>query len=182
MSRELVYQGRRFRVEVDTWVDARGAEVRREVVVHPGSAVVLPLLDGDRVCLIKNRRLAVGGELLELPAGTLEPPEAPQACAARELAEETGYRATSWRELAEFYPSPGVSSEKMHLFVAEGLTLGEADLQEGEEIRRVELPLAQALAWAEDGTIQDAKTLVALLVWARRSKRPAVASSRSAGR
>jgi len=167
MGREVAYRGRRIQVEVDTRRDSRGAEVRRDVVVHPGAAVVLPLLEGDRVCLIRNQRITVGGELLEVPAGTLEPPAPPEACAARELAEETGYRAQRLRKLAEFYPSPGVLTEKMHLFVAEGLTLGEADLQAGEEIRRVEVPFAQALAWATDGTIQDGKTLVALLLWER---------------
>ncbi|MGC4120712.1 MAG: NUDIX hydrolase [Myxococcales bacterium] len=124
MSRQVVYQGRRIRVEVDERVDSRGAQVRRDVVVHPGATVILPLLDGDRVCLIRNQRVTVGEELLEIPAGTLEPPEPPQECAARELAEETGYRARRWKKLAEFYPSPGVLSEKMHLFLAEELDLG----------------------------------------------------------
>ncbi|HEY3452027.1 MAG TPA: NUDIX hydrolase [Myxococcales bacterium] len=167
MSREVVYRGRRIQVEVDARVDSRGVEVRRDVVVHPGAAVILPLLEGDRVCLIRNQRITVGEELLEVPAGTLEPPEPPETCARRELAEETGYRAARWRKLAEYFPSPGVLSERMHLYLAEGLTLGETDLQPGEELHRVEVPFAQALGWAMDGTIKDGKTLVALLLWSR---------------
>jgi ADP-ribose pyrophosphatase len=167
MPREIVYVGRKFRVARDTEAAADGAPVVRDVVLHPGAVAILPLLDAGRVCLVRNRRPAVGETLLEIPAGTLEPPEPPEVAAARELAEETGYRAGRWRKLGEFYPSPGVLSERMYLFVAEELTPGEMRLEKDEDIEPQVVPWEQALAWALDGTIRDAKTLVALLWWGR---------------
>jgi ADP-ribose pyrophosphatase len=102
-----------------------------------------------------------------VPAGTLEPGEPIEQAAARELAEETGYRAGKWRKLTEFYPSPGVLNERTHLFVAEDLSAGAAAPEPGEELQPQIVPWAQALAWALDGTIRDAKTLIALLLWDR---------------
>src|SRR5207249_563268 len=119
MARTIVHTGRIIQVAVDELVRDDGRPYRRDVVLHPGAVVILPLLDGGRVVLLRNHRHAVGRELWEVPAGTLEPPEPPEACAARELTEETGYRARKWTKLSEFYPSPGVLSEKMYLFAAE---------------------------------------------------------------
>lgn len=146
----------------------RDGQVRpRQVVLHPGAVVIVPVLDGDRVCLIRNERVAVGKHLVELPAGTLEPPEPPLDCARRELKEETGYEAEVWRELPAFYMSPGILRERMHAFVAEGLSAGDAAREAGENIENLVVPWKQAIAMCESGEIEDAKTICALLLWDR---------------
>jgi ADP-ribose pyrophosphatase len=167
MARQVVYTGRKVRVEVDTTPGSDGQPVRRDIIVHPGAVAILPLFEDGRVCLLRNRRPAVGETLVEIPAGTLEPGEAPEKAAVRELAEETGYRAASWRKLREFYPSPGVLSERMHFFVARQLTPGPSRPERDEELEPLVLPWEEALRWAYDGTIRDAKTLVAILLWER---------------
>jgi ADP-ribose pyrophosphatase len=167
VARDIVFRGKKFQVAVADDPLPDGRAVRREVVLHPGAVAVLPLPDAGHVCLLRNRRFAVGEELWEIPAGTLEPPEPPDQAAARELAEETGYRAARWRKLREFYPSPGVLSERMHLYVAEELTPGPQRLEAGEQIEPHVVPWSDALGWALDGTIRDAKTLVAILLWER---------------
>ena len=142
-------------------------EVRRQVVVHPGAVAVLPMVSEDQVCLIRNNRIAVGKTLIELPAGTLEPQEPPLETAKRELQEETGYVANSWRELPSFYISPGILNERMHLFVAEDLTPGPAAREPGEEIENLVVSWNQAVEMAVQGEIQDAKSLVGILQWER---------------
>src|SRR5438105_3474776 len=151
MGRDIVYRGPRIQVAVETDTGTDGRPVRRDVVLHPGAVVVLPLVDAERVCLLRNLRPAVGEELWEVPAGTLEPGEAPEATAVRELAEETGYRAATWRKLAEFYASPGVLSERMYLFVASDLTPGDMRLEADERLTPHVVAWEQALAWALDG-------------------------------
>jgi ADP-ribose pyrophosphatase len=143
------------------------AEVRRQVIEHPGAVTIIPLVDGERVCLIRNYRAAVGKTLVELPAGTLEPHESPLATAQRELQEETGYTAQRWRELPGFFTSPGILNERMHLFVAEGLTPGPPAREEGEQIDNLVVPWRTAVAMAERGEIEDAKSLVGILFWNR---------------
>jgi ADP-ribose pyrophosphatase len=120
--------------------------------------------------LLRNQRPNVGETLWEVPAGTLEPGEPVEKAAVRELAEETGYQAARWRKLAEFYPSPGVLSERTHLFLAEELTPGAMHLEADEQLEPQIVAWSQALAWALDGTIRDAKTLVALLLWDRQRR------------
>ena len=167
MARSVVFTGRRIQVAQDTLVTADGRTILKDVVLHPGAVAIVPLVDRDHVCLLRNRRLSVGETLIEIPAGTLEPGEDPAVAAVRELAEETGYRAERWRRLREFYPSPGVLSERMYLYVAEGLTTGQQQLEPDEHIEPKVVRWGDALAWALDGTIRDAKTLVALLWWGR---------------
>lgn len=155
-----------FRVEEYVLTAAyQQPEVRRQVVVHPGAVTILPLVEGDQVCLIRNHRIAVGKTLVELPAGTLEPDEPPQQTAIRELQEETGYTAKRWRELPQFYMSPGILNERMHLFVAEGLTPGAPAREAGEQIENLLVPWSEAVAMAERGEIEDAKSLVGILLW-----------------
>jgi ADP-ribose pyrophosphatase len=181
MARTIVHVGRRIQVAVEEETLPDGAVVRRDIVLHPGAVVVLPLLADGAVVLLRNRRPATGETLWEIPAGTLEPGEAPESAAVRELAEETGYRAGLWGKLHEFYPSPGVLSERMVLFVAQDLTPGPMQLDPGEQIEPHVVPWSQALAWALDGTIRDGKTLVAILLWQAKGERHGVphdASSR----
>jgi ADP-ribose pyrophosphatase len=166
MARRIVHVGRKIQVAVDESPGLDGAVVRRDVVIHPGAAAVLPLVDEGHVVLVRNRRCAVGEVLWEIPAGTLEPGEPVEETAMRELAEETGYRAGSLVKVGEFFPSPGVLSERTHLYEARGLVAGEPALEPGEEMTTHVVPLGQALAWAMDGTIRDAKTLIALM-WLR---------------
>ena len=167
---ELLLQTPRFRVVCETYVTSSGETRSREIVRHAGAVVIVPLLDDGRVCLIRNWRVSVRQTLIELPAGTLEPPEPPEAAAARELAEETGYSAARIELVHHFYPAPGILDEKMHLFLASGLTLGSPRREPGEEIENLLLPLGEAVAMIFCGEIQDAKTIVGLL-WADRLRR-----------
>jgi ADP-ribose pyrophosphatase len=167
MPRTIVHRGRKIQVAVDVEAGPRGGTIQRDVVLHPGAVAILPLADDGRVCLLRNHRFIVGEVLWEVPAGTLEPGEPLETAAARELAEETGYTASSWRKLAEFYPSPGVLSEKTVLFVARSLTAGAMRPEEDEQLEPVLLSWSEALRMTLDGTIRDAKTLVALLLWDR---------------
>jgi ADP-ribose pyrophosphatase len=165
MARTIVYTGRKIQLAIDESLAPDGHLIRRDVIVHPGAVAILPLVDAEWVCLLRNLRVAVDETLWEVPAGTLEPGEPVHEAAIRELAEETGYQAARWRKLLEFYPSPGVLSEKTHLFVAEGLTPGTMRPEADEQLEPQVVPWSQAIAWALDGTIQDAKTLIALLYW-----------------
>jgi len=161
----MLFEGKRFRVERVVQTTPDGTQHAREIVRHPGAVTLLPILDDGRICLIENYRAAVGRSLVELPAGTLEPGEDPAVAAARELAEETGYRARRIDLLAAFYTSPGILDERMYLYAATGLTPGPAALEPGEEIRPLPTTRHEALEMARDGRIQDAKTLVGLLYY-----------------
>ncbi len=167
MARTTVYQGKKINLVLEEIALAGGKVVTKEVVTHPGAAVMIPFVDAERVCLVSNHRVAIGRTLLELPAGTLDPGEDPEATAVRELEEETGFRPGRLRKVAEFYPSPGFLSERMHLFVAEDLRAGRQQLEPGEQLEPVILTWADAVRMALDGTIQDGKTLVGLLLWDR---------------
>jgi ADP-ribose pyrophosphatase len=158
---------RRFRVVRRKYRTKDGAEHEREVILHPGAVAILPLVDENHVCLIRNQRVAVEATLLELPAGTLEPDEDPLAAAARELEEETGWRAAQFEHLASFWMSPGILRERMHLFVARELTRGELQLDAGERIEPLVIPWTEAIELARSGAIEDAKTLVGLLFYER---------------
>jgi ADP-ribose pyrophosphatase len=168
MPRELVHTGRKIRVYLDTETQADGTVIRRDVIAHPGAVVILPVLDGGRVCLLRNKRFVVNDTLWEIPAGTLEPSEPIEVAARRELQEETGYTAATWRSLGYLYASPGVLDEKLHLFVATDLTPGPTALEPDEEMESVILPLTEAVAMCLDGRVRDAKTVTALLLWERR--------------
>lgn len=167
MPRDIVHTGRKIRVALDTSVGPTGETIRRDLILHPGAVVILPVLDRDHVCLLRNFRFVLDETLWEVPAGTLEPGEAVAKAAERELAEETGYTAARWRSLGLYYPSPGVLDERMHLFVAEGLTPGTARPEADEQLEPVTVPWAEALKMCFDGTIRDLKTVTALLLWDR---------------
>ena len=134
------------------------------------AVAILPVLDDGRVCLIRNYRVAVDKTLIEVPAGTLEPGEDPAVTAVRELAEETGYRASSIEELRQCTMSPGILNERMHIYLARGLTPGNTALEAGEQIETLVVTWDEAMRMVADGTIVDAKTLIALLDYDRRRK------------
>jgi ADP-ribose pyrophosphatase len=165
MSRELVHTGRKIRVYIDTTTAADGSVIRRDCIVHPGAVVMLPVIDAEHVCLLRNHRFVVGETLWEIPAGTLEPGEPTLDAAKRELLEETGYTATKWRSLGFMYASPGVMDEKLHLYIAEDLTPGPNRPEADEELVPVTVKLSEAIAMCLDGRIRDAKTITALLLW-----------------
>ena len=167
MPREIVHVGRKIKVAVDSMTAADGKTIRRDVILHPGAVVILPVLDADRVVLLRNHRFAVGETLWEVPAGTVEPGEPLQRCAERELAEETGYAAAKWRSLGYLYASPGVLDEKLHLFVAEELTPGPPRPEPDEELHTVTVRLDEAIRMCMAGEIKDAKTVTSLLLWER---------------
>lgn len=159
-SPETVFEGVRFNIE-RVWQGERPRDVMR----HPGAAVILPLVDAEHVCLIKNYRIAVDQTLFELPAGTLEPNEPPEITAGRELEEETGYRADKIELLTVYFPSPGVMDEKMYTYLATGLTMHAPAREEGEEIENHVVSLVEAKAMIRDGRIADGKTIAGLLYY-----------------
>jgi ADP-ribose pyrophosphatase len=171
---KLLLTTSRFRVEEVEQPVAGGGTRPRQIVRHPGAVTILPLVDDDHVCLIRNYRVSVERTLIELPAGTLEPGEAPEENARRELIEETGYTAGRIDKLHVFLLSPGILDEWMHLYVARDLALGPAAREPGEEIENLVVPWDEALAMIDRGEIQDAKTLVGLLWWDRARRRAAV--------
>jgi ADP-ribose pyrophosphatase len=156
------FAGRVFRVVAFEQVDRNGRPHRYEVIRHPGAAAIVPWLDDGRVLLIQQPRPAVGRRLLEIPAGTLDPREDAATCAARELEEETGFRATRWRRLASFWPSPGILDERMWVFEARGLTPGTTNPDADEDITNVPLDPEDVAGLVAAGEIADAKTLIGL--------------------
>lgn len=153
----------RFDVQRVSRTRPDGSVKQREVIRHPGSVVLVPCVDRDHVCLIRNYRMAVSQTLIELPAGTLEANEPPDVCAARELKEETGYVAGRLTELTSFFAAPGILDEQMHLFLAEDLTAGDACREADEEIENLVVRWADAIEMIQRGEIRDAKTIVGLL-------------------
>jgi ADP-ribose pyrophosphatase len=168
------YDGRLFKVQALAYTDDSGRSVQREVVRHPGAVLIVPVLDDQHVVMIRNYRIAVDECLWEFPAGKLESNEPPISAAHRELEEETGYRAAQVHKLGEFYTSPGFTDERMHVFVAENLTVVGQRLEPGEEIEVRTVPVSEAIEMVRDGTLRDAKSIAGLLMWldARRRNEP----------
>ena len=163
LQSDELYRGRKIGLRLDRVRLADGRETTRDIVFHPGAVAIVPLLPDGRVVLIRQYRHATGEVLLELPAGTRDQPgEAPIDTAARELIEETGYRAGKLTPLAEFYTAPGFCNELMHLFVATDLTVGDQALMDDEAIGVEIVTLDAARARIVDGSIRDAKTIIGL--------------------
>ena len=163
-----VHRGHTIRLRVDEVERADGRRTTRDVVEHPG-AVAIVAWDGNRVAMVRQWRHATGRALLEVPAGTLEPDEAPAVTARRELAEEAGLAAETWVEGPRFYTAPGFCDELMHLYLATDLSPAEADADEDEELELEWLELAEAVTAIDDGRIADAKTIAGVLWLARRN-------------
>jgi len=164
MKREIIFKGRKVRLVLVDVKMPGGRVAPRELVEHPGAVVVLPLFDDGRVLLEDHYRFAVGGNLIEAPAGTLEPGEDPAECARRELAEETGLVAGELVHLGDFYSSPGVLTELMHAYLARRLTRGPRQLEEDELLEPLEITLDEAIDWTASGKIRDAKTIAVLFL------------------
>jgi ADP-ribose pyrophosphatase len=157
------FRGRVVHVTVDDVVLPNGHRTQLEVVHHPGGAAAVALDTKMRVCLIRQYRYVADGWLWELPAGKLEPNEAPLLTAQRELAEEAGTRAAQWRSLGSYLSSPGVFTEVIHLFLATDLIQATTSHEAAEVIEVHWLPLEEARRWALDGTIRDGKTALGVL-------------------
>ena len=171
LNSQKVFDGRVFKVTVDT---VREGELtyQRDVVHHPGSAVIVPVHDDGTVSLVRQYRHPAVRYLLEVPAGTLGDGERPEAGAARELEEELGLIAERWEKLTEFFVSPGFLEEKMWVYLATELIQGKPQPDEDEVLDVVRLPIGDALEMITSGEIQDAKTIIGLILAAPRVGSP----------
>jgi ADP-ribose pyrophosphatase len=165
VEKQVIFDGKKVRLEVHHFEDDQGKRLRREVCVHNGAVVVLAFVQDDTLLLLRQKRHAVGQVLMELPAGTLEKGENPMNCAGRELQEETGYLAARIKPIGSFYSSPGILSEKMHAFAAFDLTKTHQALDEGEELEVSEVGFDEAIEMIRTGEIQDAKSIATLLMY-----------------
>jgi len=166
-----IHTGRVVRLDVDTVRFPDGSTGQLELIRHPGAAAIVPCASDPpgadpTILLIRQYRYATGGQLWEIPAGTLDPGEDPEACARRELMEETGVTAARLQRLTSIWTTPGFTNEVIHLYWATGLTTGEPSRERDEFIEVVPQPLSRVLALIRDGEIRDAKTVVAILYMA----------------
>ncbi len=166
---ERVYSGRLFNVDLDTIEMHNGVMALRETLQHPGAVAMVPVDEDGNLLLVTQYRHSAGRLLLELPAGTLEKGEEPIAAVARELQEEIGYAPGRVTGLGGFYVAPGYTSEYIHLFVCDELSVSILAGDEDEDIEVHTLTPAEALAAIEEGRICDAKSVVGILRWARRN-------------
>lgn len=162
LSTSRIYDGRIINLRLDEVELPDGRHARREVVEHPGASVIVPVDQQGRVYLVRQYRDAAAGELLELPAGKLEPGEEPLACARRECLEELGLEAGSWTHLASFYSSPGFCDELLHCFLARELRQGVSDADRDEFLTPESWPLANLAELL--GQLKDAKSIAGLLL------------------
>ncbi len=159
---EIIFSGHIFDIKRDR-VSENGTEYTREVVVHRGSAVIVPVFDDETVALVRQYRHAAGKFLLEVPAGSLDEGEDPAEGAARELVEEVGVTAAHFEKLSEFYVSPGFLTEKMFVFLATGLTEVGQQLESDEFIELVRVTFPEAFSKIRSGEIEEAKTIIGLI-------------------
>jgi ADP-ribose pyrophosphatase len=163
-DRRIVYRGRKIDLALQSVSLADGSTALREVVLHRGAVAMVPMVDADHVCLIRNERYTVGRALLEVPAGTIDPGEPPDTTAARELTEETGYRAGRIARIGEWFVSPGVMNERMYLYLCEELTPGPTAHRPDETLESEVVAWDEAVRMVRDGRIEDAKTMLAILL------------------
>jgi ADP-ribose pyrophosphatase len=165
INSETLYKGRIISLAKDI-VEVNGRKTTRELITHPGSAVIIPVLDtkNKKIILIKQFRYAAKTWMIELPAGTRKKQEPALKCAMREITEETGYTASTMKKVSEFMPSPGMMTEKMSLFIAAGLKKTKQALDFDEQITLKVTPLGLAIDMIFSGKIHDAKTIAGILM------------------
>ena len=165
LASAMIHQGRVFGVRRDEVAEPSGVRTTREVVTHPGSVVVLPVLPDGRIVMVRQYRHAARQYLWELVAGRKEPEETPKEGAARELLEETGYRAKRMKVFLDVFPTPGFLEENMYLLLAEGLTPGEAQPEEDEKIEVRAFKLKELKQMIKSGRLRDAKSVAGILYY-----------------
>jgi ADP-ribose pyrophosphatase len=164
----LIRKGRVFDFFTENVTLPNGVTMDMEIIRHPGAAAIVPVMEDHTVLLLKQYRHAVGGYIWEIPAGTLDPGEDARRCAQRELTEETGYAARHFEQLAQITPLPAYSDERIHLFLATGLTRAEQHLDADELLTVHRVDYARAVEMIAEGEIQDAKTIAGLQLAAGR--------------
>ncbi len=167
MRSEVVYDGALLRVLSDEVRLPDGRSARREYIRHPGASAVVAMLDRETLLLERQFRYPLGRHFIELPAGKIDPGEDPLATAQRELREECGYTAATWRHLATLHPCIGYADERIELFLATGLEREQARLDDGEFLEVLEVKIADALAWIREGRITEPKAITGLM-WAEK--------------
>lgn len=163
-SSKIIYKGKVFSFFSDNVTLPNGLTTNIDVIRHPGASAIVPLLNDNEIILIKQYRYAVGGFIWEIPAGVLDPGEAPLECAKRELIEETGYSANEMEKLTEIVPVPGYSDERIHIFLATGLSESKQNLDDDEILKVHTLKLDAAMEMIKSGEITDSKTIAGLFL------------------
>jgi 8-oxo-dGTP pyrophosphatase MutT (NUDIX family) len=163
VSSKPVHQGRVIQVSVERLRYSNGREYDIDFVRHPGAAAVVAVDEGNRICLVRQYRHGVDDFLWEIPAGKLDPGEAPAVCAVRELAEETGVTARRWTSMGVFFPAPGIFTEVIHMYLARDLQIGAPKPDADEELELQWMPMEEAMGLLQRGEWNDGKTALGLL-------------------
>ncbi len=164
LETQEIYNGKIISLQKDRVELPDGCMSWREVIKHGGGAGIVALTSQKEILLIRQYRYPTGQDLWEIPAGKLDPGENPLQTAQRELKEETGCQAANWQLLSEFYSSPGFCNEKLSIYLAQDLQMGEACPDEGEFLQVKKIPLAEVLLMLKDGRIKDAKSIAGILL------------------
>ncbi|MGB9729786.1 MAG: NUDIX hydrolase [Thermoprotei archaeon] len=165
VSSRIIYKGKVINLRLDEIISENGFGYIKEIVEHPGAVAILAFLDDNTILMVKQYRRAVDKILLELPAGTLKIGETPEQCAARELEEETGYKARKIEKLGAFYLAPGYSNEILHVFIAKELEKSQQKLEIDEDIRVEKIGIKELLTMINNGEIKDAKTIASIFLF-----------------
>ena len=168
MKKKTVYKGNPVSIDVYN-LTIEGRKVRREIIDHPGAAAILAFDEKGKIILVRQHRFPQG-YILEIPAGTLEKGESPKRCALREIQEETGYKAKKMTHLITYHPSVGYNTEKIHCFVASGLTRVKMKLDTDEFITVKKMELSKLIKMIKSGKIIDSKTICAVMIYAAKKK------------
>ncbi len=164
VKREIIYKGKVLTLRKDKVLIKGGKTSYREIIEHNGAVGILPITENEKVILVKQYRKAAEKIILEIPAGKIEGKDDPFETAKRELKEETGYTAKEMKFITKIYPAIGYSTELIYIYMAKGLLEGETDFDEGEDIQVLEIKLEKAIEMVYSGEIEDAKTIIALLM------------------